>query len=335
MKLKKSVMILGLVGCVFCSAAFAGVNPEWRPFTLGCTRSGQIQAPPQGATYHAQTVELTLWGGYLGGSGLLKPDNVAADLLTGNWSPWFGQGYASAPWGGAAERLDGLVAGPMLRRKGGILAGFSLGFAVSTSMQAEVYFQYGSSGFVVDDDAWANLSAALDRSVEGARLLGAVESQTNSFKEAGKTIGAGVNLNFLISTYSAVAPYVSLGVGVLYATSLPSVAWSLSRSAGGASATYNLAIEYGSRIAPLASLGLGLKLYLDSNYKEFQAPNFGVKVEARAAIAMIDAPKTIGCGFATSHAGWGGNFSGYNGQALQEIGFPMMFSLGAGLFYAF
>jgi len=336
MKFGKRLAVLGLVWCVFCGVSFAATNPEWRPFKLGI---GQLQprpAPPRGEASHLTTVEITLVGGFTGGFGLQKADSLAPDLLTGRWSPWFGQGFTDFGWGGGApNKLDGFIAGPMLKKAGGTMAGIILGFRLSSTMQFDFYFEYGFSGYAIDDNAWAAFSSARDKSIQLIQSWGrTVDYPTNSFKTAGKTILGGVNLNIGISTTGPVKPYVTLGAGIMSVSDYPSVAWSMTQAVPGSSATYNMEMKYESKIAPLVSGGLGFIFFLDDNYAFFRAPNYGIKIEGRVNVLMIDLAKNLATGFARDFPNWL-KYDGYSVVALNETGFPVTISIRAGVFCCF
>jgi hypothetical protein len=326
MKLRKFVVV-GFLALGLVAASFAGTNPEWRPFKLGLKYAASQPAQPGSRDF--PMIELAIGGGFMGGFGLLTAENVASDLLTGMSSPWYGVGHSGFYWSTTGPaKLDTAIGGSMLKKDGGALAGLKLGFNLSRTIQAELYFNYGFAGYSVDQAVWDEFATSKARTTASLTASGRTLLWTdNSLQKAGKTIVGGLNLNFGFPTGGGIMPYVSVGAGIMSVSDLPLISWSLNQSsAPGNSGTYGMDISYESKMAILFNGGLGLKLLL--------GPNYGLKIEGRGNMALVSLDKMLETDFARTNSTWVA-YTPYSGTALTEKGSPIFISAFVGFFYGF
>jgi hypothetical protein len=322
---RKKALVFGFILSAFAVASFAETRPEWRPLKFDFALAPQA-GPAEAAAF--STMEITAFGGYMGGFGRMTAKNVASDLLTGVSSPWYGAGYAAFSWlgSGVPAALDADMTAPLLTKDGAGLAGIMLGFNISRTFQWEAYIGYGFTGFSFDPAAWKRFEDSRASSVLTLQSYGrTVQLMDKSVAKAGKTILAGFNFNLSLATKGTIRPYLSLGAGLMSISDLPSVARSLSQAtSGSSSAVYGLEISYAKKAASLLSGALGLKCFL--------GPSYGLKIEVRGNMAMVFLDKAVATTFQRSDNGWI-EYTPYSATALKEKGAPIFVTAIVGFFY--
>lgn len=325
MKLSKRNAILVLLGFGLASSAFAGTKPEWKPFDLGLSKSFHVPLPPPPGAM--PTVEITLLGGFMSGFGAQTGENAAADLATGRWSPWFGKGYADFNWISppgypAPSNQLATVAGPMLTKDAGALAGVKLGFNVSPMFQIELYFQYQFAGFSIDKASWDALENAELLSDELlTHFFGTGGTVNNSIQKQGKAYMAGLNVNINFLTSGPVRPFLSIGGGIAGFSNLPEISWERHHL----TVTYAMDITYKAKTAILIGGGGGIKFFL--------GPNYGLKLEGRINMIMASFDKILDTDFSSSGS-WT-VYTPYSGTILTEKGSPITAGGTIGFFFGF
>lgn len=327
MNIWKRAFVFGLFLVGFIGASFAATNPEWRPFKLDL---GAFAPSGSAGPAASSKMEITVFGGYMSGYRPVTAKNVAADLLKGWSSPWYGEGYSAFSWlgTGVPAVLDSDMTASMLSKDSGGLAGIKLGFNIIKTFQVEVYFGYGFSGYSLDSKVWARFQDSQTKSISALQGYGrTVMFSDKSAPKAGKTILAGVNFNLGIGTNGPIMPYFSIGAGLMSVSDIPSIAWSLNQAAIGASnATYGLEITYAKKVAGLLSGALGFKYYI--------GPSYGLKLEVRGNVAMVSLDKAVTTTFQRSDAGWT-EYIPYSNTALTEKGSPIFVTAIFGFFFGF
>jgi hypothetical protein len=318
--------LLGIFLLGFIGAASAATRLEWRPlkFDLGLSAQTAAAAPEA-----SSKVEITLFGGYASGIGLLTANGVASDLLTATASPWYGKGYTAFGWmgSGAPSALDADMAAPMLTKPGGALGGIKLGFNFSKTFQLELSFGYGLSGYAIDSAVWARFVDSMAKSISALQSYGrTVSDSDSSAQKDGKTMMAGIGLNLGIATSGPFMPYVSIGAGLMSMTSTPLISKTLIQEIGTSNATYGINITYDAKVALFLSGGLGFKYYI--------GPGSGLKLEVRGQMAMISLDKIVATSFVKSDDTWV-DFTSYNKTALTEKGSPIFVTATLGYFWRF
>lgn len=326
MHLWKNVAIVALLVLGFVGAGLAGTNPDWRSFKLGL---GPFV--PQSASSDSRAfprVEITILGGFMSGFGLLTAEDVASNLFTGMSSPWYGAGHTGFYWSPTGPaKLDGDIEGPMLKKESGALAGIKLGFNVSRSFQVEFFFNYGFSGYAIDDASWANFAASKSKSISAIQAVPrTVTFDDMSLQKAGKAILGGVNLKVGFPVQGPIMPYVTVGAGMMSISDTPLISWSMKQSDLFGSATYTMDITYASKMAILLDAGFGIKFYL--------GPNYGLELEGRGNMAMVSLDKNLVTGFQSVGGGWI-PYTPYDRIALTEKGSPIFATGTLGFFYGF
>ena len=275
-------------------------------------------------------IEISILGGYMAGAGVLTAEDVASDLLTGMWSPWFGTGYTGFFWGSPAPtKLDTPLGASNLAKEPSFLAGVRLGFNVTPMFQIELFYQYGFSAYKIDDtlwDAFAKTKAetlAVFQTIPGRNPV----FTDNSVQAAGKTNMFGLNFNISLPTQSAITPYLSLGGGMMTFSDFPAISFSFTQTSGSTSATYKLDMTYTSKTAYFFGAGVGLKIPLGDN--------FGIKAEARGNLAMLSFDKNLATTFSAPPGyGWI-TYTNYDKVILTEKGTSFLIGGALGLYYSF
>jgi hypothetical protein len=276
-------------------------------------------------------IEISIFGGYMAGAGVLTAENVASDLLTGMWSPWFGIGHTSFSWMTPAPgKLDTPLGASNLAKEPGFMAGVRLGFNVTPMFQIEFFYQYGFSAYKIDDSAWDEYAKTEAETL--ASFQNIIPSRNpnftdNSVQAAGKTNMFGLNFNISIPTQSAITPYFSVGGGMMTFSDFPAISFSLTQSiSASSSATYGLEVTYTSKTAYFFGGGVGLKIPLGDN--------FGIKAEARGNLAMLSFDKNLATPFSSTTGGWT-SYTDFNKIVLTEKGTSFLIGGALGLYYCF
>ena len=322
----KRLVLFGIFLLGFIGALSSATRLEWRPlkFDLGPYAQTAAAAPEA-----SSKVEITLFGGYASGIGLLTASNVASDLLTATACPWYGAGYKAFRWigSGAPSALDADVTAPMMTKESGALAGIKVGFNFTKTFQVELSFGYGLSGYTIEAPIWARFADSKAKSISALQGYGrAVSSSDNSAQTAGKTILGGINLNLGIATGGPIMPYVSVGAGLMSVSDAPLIYVTLYQQIGTSNATYGMKISYDAKVALLLSGGLGLKYFL--------GPSSGLKIEVRGNMAMMSLDKIAATTFVKSDETWE-DYVSYNKTALTEKGSPIFVTATLGYFWRF
>lgn len=278
--------------------------------------------------------EISLVGGYFLSTGKMSAGTPAADLYSGKWSPWFGDGYDSYIWSWLSppqtDPLDNVIGNAIVNQKGGIIAGLNLGYNLSPMFQIELMFRYGFSGLVFDDAAWSEIVECYNNSVDAMGNNYDVTPINNSVQSAGNTfiLGLNFNINFM---QGQLIPYFSVGAGIVVNSDSPSVHYKFTNHLsswvwGETEATYTLDVTYQTKIAIAPNAGIGFKI--------FMGDNFGIKVEARGVYAPLSLDQNIKTTFTDDSAFWI-EFDDYDKVGVTQKGSRIIVIPGIGFFFSF
>jgi hypothetical protein len=319
------LLLFGLAGMLALSAG----TPQWKPLKLDL---GPSMPAAFGSSYAvgSASVEISLYGGYAAGFGVQEAGDVASDLLTGRYSPFFGQGYDDFNWIGSPlpSKLVGAVTDSILQKNPGAYVGASLGFNMSDSIQFEIYFNYEFTKYQIIDDAVGELDTFETRALNVLQAFGLSPTFVDATVEkSGTTLTAGANFNLCFSTGGPIVPYISVGGGVQRVSDLPEVSWSLTNHwGGGTNVTYTMDITYADKYLFFASGGFGLKIYMGSNW--------GLRVEGRGVLPFISLDKNLATTFSATSSAFT-QYTNYDAVILTEKGTPFTYSVRGGVFFGF
>ncbi|MCX6554623.1 MAG: hypothetical protein NTZ12_06345 [Candidatus Aminicenantes bacterium] len=273
-----------------------------------------------------KTFEITINGGYNLFSGTRSGVDVPVDLFTGDWSPFFGEGYNTFNWLNLAGHLDSVVGKPVLEQKNGAAVGIKVGANITPNFQIELFFNYVMAAMQFTDEAWSTYNKVVADDVSAMQLFHFNPVKTeNSVQSSGKSMQFGLNLNVNLMAKGKFIPYLSLGAFVSKFSSPPSISYELTQGTG-ATATYKLVIDYTPRTSIGFGGGLGGKLFFSDA--------IGLKIEFRANLVPFKIDQNVTTTFAET-ASYFTDFTNTSKVAVTEKINQVMLGASLGLFYTF